>query len=80
MTTVFQACRFLISVEKKSEVLAFSKDSGCGDQNFNFFLAEKKALGRRLTSADSWTGAPGVKLTARRSSLDHYSPSSSLII
>ncbi|KAJ5931604.1 hypothetical protein N7516_006093 [Penicillium verrucosum] len=61
--------------------MAFSKDSGCGDQNFNFFLAEKKSAKRRLTQqVADLTGAPGVKLTARSSSLNHYSPSSSLII
>ncbi|KAJ5502271.1 hypothetical protein N7463_005145 [Penicillium fimorum] len=61
--------------------MAFLKDSDCGDRNFNFFLAEKKSAKRRLTQqVADLTGAPGVKLTARSSSLDHYSPSSSLII
>ncbi|KAJ5839280.1 uncharacterized protein N7525_004468, partial [Penicillium rubens] len=63
------------------ECLAFSKDSDCGDQNFNFFLAEKKSAKRRLTQqVADLTGAPGLKLTARPSSLNHYSHSSSLII
>jgi hypothetical protein len=43
MATFCQTCRFWISVEK-IESMAFSKDLDCGDQNFNFFLAEKKAL------------------------------------
>jgi hypothetical protein len=48
MTTACRNCRFLISVQKKSDVLAFSKDSGCGDQNFNFFWQKKKRLGGGL--------------------------------
>ncbi|KAJ5704970.1 hypothetical protein N7455_005562 [Penicillium solitum] len=41
----------------------------------------KKSAKRRLTQqVADLTGAPGVKLTARSSSLNHYSPSSSLII
>ncbi|KAF9244736.1 hypothetical protein DTO013E5_8849 [Penicillium roqueforti] len=41
----------------------------------------KKSAKRRLTQrVADLTGAPGVKLTARSSSLDHYSPSPSLII
>ncbi|CAG8308293.1 unnamed protein product [Penicillium salamii] len=59
--------------------MAFSRDSGCGDQNFNFFLAEKKSAKAVADSACSWTEAPGVKLTARRSSLDHYFPSEVLL-
>ncbi|KUM60374.1 hypothetical protein ACN42_g6767 [Penicillium freii] len=39
------------------------------------------AAKRRLTQqVADLTGAPGVKLTARSSSFNHYSPSSSLII
>ncbi|KAJ5373308.1 hypothetical protein N7517_005314 [Penicillium concentricum] len=60
--------------------MAFSKDSDCGDRNFNFFWQKKSAKRRLTQQVADLTGAPGVKLTARSSSLDHYSPSSSLII
>lgn len=44
------------------------------------FFGRKKSAKRRLTQqVADLTGAPGVKLTARSSSLNHYSPSSSLI-
>ncbi|KAJ6169432.1 hypothetical protein N7497_002275 [Penicillium chrysogenum] len=54
---------------------------GLRRSKLQLFFGRKKSAKRRLTQqVADLTGAPGVKLTARPSSLNHYSHSSSLII